>query len=70
MAQVFLCEFCKISKYTFSYMTPLVAVSGKKLIHQILDKLGADIIYINDKLKENVKDIKVSRLVKTVMITN
>ena len=51
-------------------MTPLVAVSGTKLIHQILDKLGAHIIYKNDKLKENVKDIKVSRLVKTVMITN
>ena len=51
-------------------MTPLVAASGTKLIHQILDKLGADIININDKLKENVKDIKVSRFVKTVMITN
>ena len=46
------------------------AASGTKLIHQILGKLGADIININDKLKENVKDIKVSRFVKTVMITN
>ena len=70
MAQVFSCELCEISKNTFSYMTPLVAASGTKLIHQILDKLGADIININDKLKENVKDIKVSRFVKTVMVTN
>ena len=69
MAQVFSCEFCEISKNTFSYMTPLVAASGTKLIHQILDKLEAD-ININDKLKENVKDIKVSRFVKTVMVTN
>ena len=30
-----------------------------KLIHQRLDKLGADIIDINEKLKENVKDVDV-----------
>ena len=28
LAQVFSCEFCKISKNTFSYRTPLVAASG------------------------------------------
>ena len=30
-----------------------------KLIHQRLDKLGADIIDINEKLKKNVKDVDV-----------
>ena len=35
----------------------MVAASGTKLIHQMPDKLGADIVNINDKLKENVKDI-------------
>ena len=34
-----------------------MAASCTNLIHQIIDKLGADIININDKLKENVKDI-------------
>ena len=28
LAQVFSCEFCEISKNTFSYRTPLVATSG------------------------------------------
>ena len=28
LAQVFSCEFCKISKNTFIYRTPLVAASG------------------------------------------
>ena len=28
MCQVFSCEFCEISKNTFSYRTPLVAASG------------------------------------------
>ena len=28
LAQVFSCEFCEISKNTFSYRTPLVAASG------------------------------------------
>ena len=28
LAQVFSCEFCKISKNTFSYRTPLVAASS------------------------------------------
>ena len=28
LAQVFLCEFCEISKNTFSYRTPPVAASG------------------------------------------
>ena len=51
------CEFCVISNKTFFYRTPVVAVSGTKLIHQIPDKPGADIVNINDKLKENVKDI-------------
>ena len=59
MAQVFFCEFCKISKNTLSYRTPLVAASGTKLIHQILDKLGAGIINVNDKLKEKVKDRRI-----------
>ena len=30
LAQVFSCEFCKISKNTFSIRTPLVAASGIK----------------------------------------
>ena len=51
LTQIFFCEFCEISKNTFSYRTPLVAASGTKLILQILDKLGADIINVNDKLK-------------------
>ena len=34
-----------------------MAASGTKLIHQVPNKLGADIVNINDKLKENVKDI-------------
>ena len=29
LAQVFSCEFCEISKNTFSYRTPLVAASGQ-----------------------------------------
>ena len=35
-----------------------MAASGAKLIHQMSDKLGADIVNINGKLKENVKDIR------------
>ena len=31
MVQVFSCQFCEISKDTFSYRTPLVAASEKKL---------------------------------------
>ena len=34
-----------------------MAASGTKLIHQMSDKLGADIVNLNGKLKENVKDI-------------
>ena len=34
-----------------------MVASGTKLKHQILDKVRADIINVNDKLKENVKDI-------------
>ena len=30
LAQVFSCEFCKISRNTFSFRTPLVAVSDRK----------------------------------------
>ena len=37
----------------------MVAASGTKLIHQMPDKLGADIVNINDKLKENVKDRRI-----------
>ena len=34
LAQVFSCEFCEISKNTFSYRTPLVAASEKlKLLY-------------------------------------
>ena len=51
------CEFCVISNKTFFYRTPVVAASGAKLIHQMPDRLGADIVNINDKPKENVKDI-------------
>ena len=35
-----------------------MAASGTKLIYQMSDKLGADIVNINGKLKENVKDIR------------
>ena len=31
LAQVFSCEFCEISKNTFSYRTPPVAASGYKI---------------------------------------
>ena len=38
--------------------TLLTIVSNStKLIHQRLDKLGTDITDINEKLKENVKDV-------------
>ena len=33
--------------------------NSTKLIHQRLDKLEADIIDINEKLKENVTDVEV-----------
>ena len=56
-AQVFFCEFFEISQNTISYRPRPVAASGTKLIHQILDKLGGGIININDKIKENLKDI-------------
>ena len=36
-----------------------MAACGTKLIHQILDKLGAGIINVNDKLKEKVKDRRI-----------
>ena len=36
LAQVFSCEFCKISKNTFSYRTPPVAASGCMLITSAL----------------------------------
>ena len=32
MVQLFFCEFCEISKNTFSYRTPLVAASGRGLL--------------------------------------
>ena len=32
LAQVFFCEFCKISKNTFSYRTPLVATSEDQFV--------------------------------------
>ena len=38
--------------------TLLIIVSNSsKLIHQRLDKLGTDITDINEKLKQNVKDV-------------
>ena len=33
LAQMFSCEFCEISKNTFSYRTSLVAASEKRLRH-------------------------------------
>ena len=39
MAQVFSCEFCKISKNTFSYRTPLVAASVVFVKHFAFFKL-------------------------------
>ena len=35
----------------------MIVSNSTKLIHQRLDKLGADIIDINEKLKESVKDV-------------
>ena len=35
LAQVFSCEFCEISKITFSYRTLLVAASGNKSFYII-----------------------------------
>ena len=34
-----------------------IVSNSTKLIHQTLDKLGTDITDINEKLKENVKDV-------------
>ena len=34
LAQVFSCEFCKISRNTFSYRTPLVAASINSYLQQ------------------------------------
>ena len=49
----------------------MVAASGTKLIHQMPDKLGADIVNINDKLKENVKDIgKLNQSIQMSQETN
>ena len=36
LAQVIFCEFCKISKNTFSYRTPLVAASVKKQWNNVI----------------------------------
>ena len=36
LAQVFSCEFCKISKSTFSYRTPPVAAFENKIIRRYL----------------------------------
>ena len=36
LAQVFSCEFCEISKNTFSYRTPLVAASVKSIFNTVL----------------------------------
>ena len=35
----------------------MIVSNSTKLIHQRLDKLGADIIDINENLKESVKDV-------------
>ena len=35
LAQVFSCEFCEISKNTFSYRTTLVAGLDDKIIHRL-----------------------------------
>ena len=39
LAQVFSCEFCEISKNTFSYRTPLVAASGLIILNKFIDKV-------------------------------
>ena len=36
LAQVFYCEFCDISKNTFSYRTTLVAALDDKIIHRLI----------------------------------
>ena len=36
LAQVFSCEFCEISKNTFSQRTPLVAASGYSSLHFVI----------------------------------
>ena len=40
LAQVFSCEFCEISKNTFSYRTPLAAASFVFSIIQIINTRG------------------------------
>ena len=35
----------------------MIVSNSTKLIHQRLDKLGAEIFDINDKVKVNVKDV-------------
>ena len=39
LAQVFSCEFCEISKNTFSNRTPLVATSGQSFPNKGIRKL-------------------------------
>ena len=39
LAQVFSCEFCEISKNTFSYRTPLVALSVSFFFCFVLPKV-------------------------------
>ena len=43
LAQVFSCEFCKISKNIFSYRTPLVAASGLNFFLQQFFKFSRNI---------------------------
>ena len=70
LTQVFSCEFCEISKNTFSQRTPLVAASGKKPIKvmkemkskQVTSFLtsSADLIFlISGKLFREISEIKI-----------
>ena len=63
LTQVFSCEFCAISKNTFSYRTPLVAASG---YHAVLDSTDADtreniIMSAKNKVYPLTLDTKVTR---------
>ena len=47
VAQVFSCEFCEISKNTFSYRTPPMGSSGIKQ-NQIRRKISLQITFLSD----------------------
>ena len=61
LAQVFSCEFCKISKNTFSYRTPPVAASVVLKV-QIRAMLGKNMLCIKNEQFRTVKNRKPEKL--------